>query len=413
MKSVSSAPMVDSFLEDFLKEMGITNYTIEAHHATRPGENFVSNLFRLTINGKNRQNAHVLLNLIKKIAPNNEKIRAVFPLRAMYERETYYYTTIFPEMIQLQKDYKVKEIFNVFPKVYKTSSEDLNETLLLQDMCELGYKQWDPLKVLDTEHAFLVARSYGKLHALSFALRLLKPTVFKYLELNTPDHIFAVLQMTEDRKKGYKQRADQVLSCLDENEDRIAYETFNEFSERMLDAMKNVVKLERVGKHAVLTHSDCWINNYLFDYKESSPTGICILDWQLARCGSPALDLSYFLFCCTSQGFRKEHYRALIAEYYDSFSEFLAQFGIVSTEVFPLGALEDHLRRFSVYGLFMAILTLNLTLLQGKEVPSFQSSKSEKDIFKLREAHDSSDFELYRSRIRGVVVDFVNLGFEM
>ncbi|KAK5647696.1 hypothetical protein RI129_002588 [Pyrocoelia pectoralis] len=414
MEPVLLPTTIEKFLKAFLKEIGMKDYTTIISSATRPGENFSGIVNRITINDRNQKSGANILNLIIKIAPNNESLRLAFPLRALFEREIYYYTKVFPEFERLQKEQKTLNSLTVFPKLYKTSLQNLNEALLLEDMNVLGYQRYEALKTLDYDHALFVIKEYGKLHALSFVLRYLKPDVFNKLESGTYDHILRGFPITEARQNGYKLRNDQVLACLDVEEDKSAYELYKKFSSKMLDTVEDVVQTEKAGKYGVLTHGDCWINNYLFKYEDSStPSSMCILDWQAARCGSPALDLSYFLFCCISHSLRKEHYWDLIKEYYKSFSTFLKTFGLVSEEVFPFSVLKDHLKRFSTYGLFMAVITLTFTLLQGKGGPSFQTAKNEVEMFSLRKAHNSEDHELYRSRMRGVVVDFVNFGFEI
>ncbi|KAB0791790.1 hypothetical protein PPYR_03590 [Photinus pyralis] len=132
-------------------------------------------------------------------------------------------------------------------------------------MAAFGYKQWNLLGSLDREHSLLVARSYGKLHALSFALRRLKPAVYHKLEENTPDHIHRVLRLTEDRKVGLKAQMNLALSCLDKEEDRIAYKALEEYFGRVLETIQAAEA--GAGDHSVLAHCESWINNYLIDYQ--------------------------------------------------------------------------------------------------------------------------------------------------
>lgn len=108
---------------------------------------------------------------------------------------------------------------------------------------------------------------------------------------------------------------------------------------------------------AVLCHGDCWTNNFLFQYSKDGGNisdvrlqqisiinsnkmlvgvlqklidvwkfvQVSIVDFQVARYGSPAMDLVSLLYCCTSVELRKQHLSELLEEYYDSIIDFLTQ----------------------------------------------------------------------------------------
>lgn len=54
---------------------------------------------------------------------------------------------------------------------------------------------------------------------------------------------------------------------------------------------------------------------------------VSMVDFQLARYGSPALDLVSLLYCCTSAELRKQHMSELLEEYCASIVGFLTQTG--------------------------------------------------------------------------------------
>lgn len=57
---------------------------------------------------------------------------------------------------------------------------------------------------------------------------------------------------------------------------------------------------------------------------------VSIVDFQLARYGSPALDLVSLLYCCTSRELRKQYLPELMEEYFDSIISILTQTGCLS-----------------------------------------------------------------------------------
>lgn len=78
----------------------------------------------------------------------------------------------------------------------------------------------------------------------------------------------------------------------------------------------NMVKAtcESVGPYSVINHGDCWIPNFLLTYEADGRTPIQtkLIDFQLARHSSPALDISFFIYSGTSQELRAQHYDLLL-----------------------------------------------------------------------------------------------------
>jgi hypothetical protein len=65
-----------------------------------------------------------------------------------------------------------------------------------------------------------------------------------------------------------------------------------------------------------------------------------MIDFQLARYCSPALDISFFIYSCTSEELRDKHYDDLLKVYHDSLSEIIRDFGSNPDYLFPFSALE-------------------------------------------------------------------------
>ena len=408
MESLKLSLDSQKILNEHLRELDIAHDTISINGTSRPGENFCGIINYITVNSQKP------LHLVIKTAPDNPIIRKAYPIHEMYETEQHFYTYILPELSKLQKEHKIQHPFISLPKLYKANLEEGKEVIVLEDMTKSGFETKNLLKTVDYDHAVCVIRQYGRLHALSFALKVYKPNIFEKIKRNTSTHILERFNYDETRLANYKQRMDAILKCVDKNEDKVAYETFLKFSEQIVNVIKKVVNTDRAGEHAVLTHCDGWISNFMFKYENSSvPTSVCFLDWQLAHFGSPALDLSFFIFACTSEAFRKNHYKDLIQEYYKSLSKSLAEFGLEAETIFPFTVLEEHLKKFSAYGLFMCLLVLNVTLLQGKGVPGTLSTQLKMGSAGIPQPPDAEDYKLYCSRMRGILLDFANFGFEV
>lgn len=138
------------------------------------------------------------------------------------------------------------------------------------------------------------------------------------------------------------------------------------------------------------------------------PTQIRFLDFQLSAIGSPALDLSYFLFTCTDKELRDAYYDEFMTEYYASLCIFLRQLGSDPEDLFPFDAFLDQMKRFSVYGVVMTQMVLYLMMSDSDEV------------VKVGENMDATPFDVeirnigkYKERITGVFKDVVRLGYQL
>ncbi|KAF5305766.1 hypothetical protein FQR65_LT07662 [Abscondita terminalis] len=202
-------------------------------------------------------------------------------------------------------------ITKVYPKFFGSISEGIHEAIIIEDMTAAGYKILDSTKPVDYNHVMLVMKEYGKLHALSYALRNQKPVIFQELTNNLKEEYFSG-DALNSYKSGFRVTLTRALEAIDVLKYRIAHEKYSIFLEHLDNSIKKVMKIEDTGGYAVIGHGDCWINNILFKYnnQENSniPTEACLIDWQFSRFGSPALDISYFLFSSTDRKTREKLY---------------------------------------------------------------------------------------------------------
>ncbi|KAF2904035.1 hypothetical protein ILUMI_02132 [Ignelater luminosus] len=216
-------------------------------------------------------------------------------------------------------------------------------------------------------------------------------------------------------QKAQKDNNERALKSLDPMKDKIAYDRFKKFQDNMQETVKNLLQSESAGKYAVIGHGDSWVNNMLFKYDSTSrphsPSEVCLLDWQLARAGSPALDLAYFIFACTDKPLRDQYYDHLIQEYYESLSSFLRELGSDPDKLLPFKVLQEHLKKFCVFGMYMAVMVLYVMNSEVEEIPDIHKMT---DLEECMEEwrYETKNIQKYYERIRGVILDFIKFGYE-
>lgn len=124
----------------------------------------------------------------------------------------------------------------------------------------------------------------------------------------------------------------------------------------------------------MISHGDCWIMNFLVrsgnsgsDRQESQ---LKIIDFQLVRHASLALDLSFLIYSCTSQQLREEHFeKTMLKTYHEAVTGILLDFGIKDPEkVLSWQELLAEMKLFGRFGCGMGIESLPMSLLECDEV---------------------------------------------
>lgn len=211
--------------------------------------------------------------------------------------------------------------FTEYPMCYRTINDDDNECVILEDLNVHGFKMIDRFtEEVTADHVQLTMRILGKFHAISFVLK-------------------------DQQLEKFNEFASNLSELYIRTNDKELRDYFNMMARSVLDALRsdeNVFVLSKVaklfgGKDAIdiaaecldtssiepvaITHADTWQNNTMFKYDENGkPIEARLLDWQMARIGSPVLDIVYYIFCCTTKELRDTHYDEFLKIYHESLS---------------------------------------------------------------------------------------------
>ncbi|KAK4884397.1 hypothetical protein RN001_000668 [Aquatica leii] len=399
---------IQEYFSRLLAQSGIKICAITISKGVEKGKNIVGTIAKVEV--QDSENENKFYYFIIKSAPRDLKFRKFIQSSILFEREMYLYTKVLPEFDKFQQEINVTNPFQSYAKYFGATVEELDEAIVMQDMVADGYKLLNSEKSLDYEHIVLVLKEYGKFHALSYALRERKPQVFSELISNTVEDYFTG-QAWNTLKLPIQMTLQKAIKTINSIEHEVLHKKMASFLNKVTETLKKVLKVETPTKYDVIGHGDCWINNILFKYENienpNFPTKICFIDWQFSRVGSPALDISYFLFTSTDTILRKKHYDNFIREYHNSLCSFYSKLTDKSEICLPYKVLQEHLRKFSIYGLLMSIQALYLMLNKPKE------EESESDVTKVVDilAYESTNMHEYNIRIKDMILDFDQLGY--
>lgn len=165
-----------------------------------------------------------------------------------------------------------------------------------------------------------------------------------------------------------------------------------------------------------------------------------MLDFQIMRYASPACDLTYYLFGCTTKDLRDKHYNEFLDAYYESLSTFMTRYGknnICRAEfttqilfnrlgssphkIFPRKAFDDQMKQFGHFGLLMGILVIPFFISDPEDAPDFDLiatnyKESREDPTKefdtsLVEFNSEKKRAMYEERLMGVFEDLYRLEY--
>ena len=227
-------------------------------------------------------------------------------------------------------------------------------------------------------------QTLGRLHGLSFVIRDQSPQLFENLTARLEETYYA-----PKIKPWYN---DFIKSQILIGEDAVVKEyggtIIEEKTKKFLvegDLYDKMCKLTQTrNQFSVIGHGDTWTPNFLIHNEKIDdkdfPVSAIMIDFQLARFASPAIDLSFFFYSCTTQELREQYFDVLIKTYHESLCSFVKDFGSNPDVLFPFSALQNELQTTFRFGAGMAIESVPFSLLEDHEAPDMDVLQGEEAV---------------------------------
>lgn len=254
----------DNYLKEIVGEIAQRENYREYDFTWKPGSNkgnnYLSVLYIVTIDGITKLGKKKKLELIVKCALPGKKLREAMPINEIFKREIFFYEVLCKVYDELQKGVEDKLQYKEHARIYYTCDVEEKECIAMGNLREEGYCLYDRNQGMTEDHVELVMKAYGKYHGMSLVLKEKDQESFDKL-----------------RKETYQLMDDQFESTVGSFEMEIAkwITYFNEkewplvqrlrtFKKKLRDEMNN--NRHYRGDHPVFLHGDCWCNNFLFKY---------------------------------------------------------------------------------------------------------------------------------------------------
>jgi hypothetical protein len=381
---------------------------------TQPGENYGSTMLDIeaTIrHGKDETSSHNLY-LVAKLMPSSELFQKIFDSPITFCKEITCYMSLKLEYEKLQTEMCVPKdkFLDVFSKCYgarTTMSEEIgdradeNAAILLENLKTLNYRVGDRRVGLDLKHVQLVVSRLARFHALSVALKLLKPQVFK-------DTVLKALK-PHNIGSGEAENKTSSLKPLKIIETIPGCDIYLQKVQKGLELADQIELNPSLcpprEPYATFSHTDLWVNNMMFCYdsdNENYPVGVKFLDFQGNVYDSPVKDLLFFLYTSAAEGVVANNYDELIRLYHQNFTDCLKGVGC-DIRPFTFQSLLDEIDMFApseVHHVLFMLLPISADKPKAAEL-------SEVDI----ETFYLKPNEIFKRKAKEYITDYVQRGW--
>ncbi|XP_058055650.1 uncharacterized protein LOC131207058 [Anopheles bellator] len=318
-KMVNISWLDDGFLSGVLAttEAGFSRLvSYEVALATKKGDNYASDMYRVAVHYETGAGETVRRNLILKVMPSGELQQQVMEENSIYPRETVIYREILPKVYALLRSIGDPTIIS--PICLSTESGGASKQMLVfEDAREQGFQMVDRRFGLDLEQARLVMVKLAKLHACSSILYESDPQLFEL----TLEGCISDNPKKQSFLPYYRLCVQQVIRLVREwnapEEWNVILEKLEQLEHKIIPYGCEVYRRDE-SSFNVLNHNDIWVNNMMFRYgrEKGNLEDVLLLDYQLSFYGSPGLDLNFFLFGSLTPEVRSTHMPELVQVYH-------------------------------------------------------------------------------------------------
>ncbi|XP_068895352.1 uncharacterized protein [Tenebrio molitor] len=377
-------------------------YEIEVHGKTGKADGYLGKVAFVTVTGVTKAGHKKSLNLVIKSPSQSSTLREQIPIDEVFQKEIYIYDEVVTSLRAMLQDEKLENLLDFLPQCYATRKTITKELIILENLKFRGYDLYDRKIPMTQDHIQLVLQTYGRWHALSFALKKKRPEIFEKLVRDNVDMFcYYVMKVKVDGPIfDFTEEVKEACDLLDVKQ--------LQFSRSDVSNIFKNLFCEDPEFHVIL-HGDCWTNNLMFQYQKGTnrPTHVCIIDWQLSGLASPVMDLSYFIYTCTDTEANKD-VRDLLKIYYESLEGCLRQLGCEPRELFPYEKLLEHWCKFSPYGLFLGNFILKFSMCEADEAPDFTETAEEGREFLENLKFSIQNQNQYYRRVKANLLHYVH-----
>lgn len=211
-----------------------------------------------------------------KVAPTNDFRRQMCCVPNLFRRESFVYNTLLPEFESFQRrllsaTFSERNYFKNYATCVASSTEPSSEFMLMEDLCEKGYQNFERTRGLDISSCKEILRNFARFHAISFVFIDKEPERFFSI---IGDHLKETIFLdtaSPDFEVGFQNTVnhaiDTIKTTTPEEGDDFMFEQLEQFKNGFSKLMRTCCTTK---DHAVVCHGDSWISNLMYRVKYES-----------------------------------------------------------------------------------------------------------------------------------------------
>ncbi|XP_058790196.1 uncharacterized protein LOC131663681 [Phymastichus coffea] len=395
-------------LNENIKDIAILSW--EFSDASKKGDSYLSTVDRVAIKCKVKNQIKEVKIVVKSL-PNNKGRRATYRSTDFFANEITFYVEIaakFQEFLHL----KNQSSLWLIPKCLAYHLDGENDFIALEDVSPQGFGPVARESCLTFEQCRYILEAMARFHGVSFAYK-------------------------DQNKEDYQNRASKLSETYFSDH---LYETwYKRFHCKLVDIAKDALAKEYPGSKgerqfniytpgelykksakfctrtdaltSVINQGDSWAPNFLIKLNSLGKFDVLMLDFQLARCCSPVLDLAFFMYSCTDQALRNEHYDDLLKIYHNELSNSIKALGSEPENIYPWELFLQEVKEQFIHGVSFGIESVTFSLLSTEEVFDLGLIKEDKmdiaDVWTVKNIETSEK----RRRLADIILHATDKGY--
>ncbi|KAM0736764.1 hypothetical protein ACS0PU_006413 [Formica fusca] len=348
------------------KEVQLTNWNF--NEGSAKGDNYLSNVYKGKLNGIINDNSrqHVQVNIIVKSMPKNPGTRKTLRCAEFFHNEIAFYTEVVSKFENFLADKGQSDLLCI-PRHIVSFTDNENDFLVLEDASCLGFSTASRHNCLDWTECTAILKTLAKFHAISFAYKDQKKEEFIKIADSLKETFFGSNHW--DWYKNYHKKSQDVIkhAIATEYPNSEAEKKYNSYK---FDGLFTKCRELCERKHAptsVVIEGDCWAPNFLIRNIGQSQKEALMLDFQLARCASPILDLSFLIYSCTLKSFRDQYFDDMLKTYHSELSNAIKSLRSDPEKIYPWDLFMQEVKEQFVFGVFNALEAIQVGLMNVPE----------------------------------------------
>ncbi|XP_022176931.1 uncharacterized protein LOC111038224 isoform X2 [Myzus persicae] len=302
----------------FGKNIKYVSFDLDKDHVGQ--DHYMSTVLFGTLTTSDESKYHVVI----KLKLRDEKLRVQFKIDIQFQNEITMYDRVIPFLFECHRSMEAEvgdcptlaRFFFGRNKCGEFAEKDL---IVLENVTPSGFRLSDARPFLDFNHIVIAFQAVAKFHGLSYTAKYKDPDRLQEFVKDLHDiqfdeegkWIMNNNALSRFGKRGIDQLLERSGDLYRDNEQ------LRKFNVIIGDGNK-WLRHARVPREpfSVVCHGDFNRNNMLFRYDgEGLPVDVLLFDFGTPRYGSPALDLSFFLYMNTTQSLRESRWDDLLNVY--------------------------------------------------------------------------------------------------